>query len=104
VLVPEIALTEQIRRFFYHHFGDELEILHSKLSDGERFSAWKRIESGRKRVLLGPRSAIFAPLRPLGLILIDEEHEGSYKQEQSPRYHAREVEQASQEVEHVRIR
>jgi primosomal protein N' (replication factor Y) len=91
VLVPEIALTEQIRRFFYHHFGDTLEVLHSKLSDGERFSAWKRIESGRRRVLLGPRSAIFAPLSPLGLILVDEEHEGSYKQDQSPRYHAREV-------------
>lgn len=91
VLVPEIALTEQIRRFFYHHFGGELEILHSKLSDGERFNAWKRIESGARRVLLGPRSAVFAPLSPLGLILIDEEHEGSYKQDQSPRYHAREV-------------
>ena len=91
VLVPEIALTEQIRRFFSGHFGGELEILHSKLSDGERYLAWKRIESGKKRVLLGPRSAIFAPLPKLGLILIDEEHEGSYKQEQSPRYHAREV-------------
>lgn len=91
VLVPEIALTEQIRRFFLHHFGNQLEVLHSKLSDGERFSAWKRIESGEKKVLLGPRSAIFAPLSPLGLILIDEEHENSYKQDQSPRYHAREV-------------
>ena len=90
-LVPEIALTEQIRRFFHHHFGNQLEILHSKLSDGERFSAWKRIESGEKRVLLGPRSAIFAPMPRLGLILIDEEHENSYKQEQTPRYHAREV-------------
>ena len=91
VLVPEIALTEQIRRFFHHHFGNQLEIIHSKLSDGERFSAWKRIESGEKRVLLGPRSAIFAPMPRLGLILIDEEHENSYKQEQTPRYHAREV-------------
>ncbi len=91
VLVPEIALTEQIRRFFSEHFGGELEILHSKLSDGERYLAWKRIESGKRRVLLGPRSAIFAPLPRLGLVLIDEEHEGSYKQEQSPRYHAREV-------------
>ncbi len=91
VLVPEIALTEQIRRFFFHHFGGELEILHSKLSDGERFSAWKRLESGERRVLLGPRSAIFAPVSPLGLILMDEEHESSYKQDQSPRYHAREV-------------
>lgn len=91
VLVPEITLTEQIHRFFFHHFGNELEILHSKLSDGERFLAWKRIERGEKRVLLGPRSAIFAPLPNLGLIVIDEEHESSYKQDQSPRYHAREV-------------
>ncbi|MBI4115233.1 MAG: primosomal protein N' [Candidatus Omnitrophica bacterium] len=91
VLVPEIALTEQIRRFFFHHFGDQLEILHSKLSDGERFSAWKRIEAGTKRVLLGPRSAVFAPMPNLGLILIDEEHEGSYKQDNAPRYHARDV-------------
>lgn len=91
VLVPEIALTEQIRRFFFHHLGDQLEILHSRLSDGERFLAWKRVESGRKKVLLGPRSAIFAPLSPLGLILIDEEQEGSYKQDGSPRYHVREV-------------
>lgn len=91
MLVPEIAITEQIRRFFYHRFGDQLEILHSKLSDGERFEAWKRIESGAKRVLLGPRSILFAPLPSLGLILIDEEHEGSYKQDQAPRYHARDV-------------
>ncbi len=90
-LVPEIALTEQIRRFFHQHFGSELEILHSKLSDGDRFWAWKRIESGEKRVLLGPRSAVFAPMPKLGLILIDEEQEGSYKQDQTPRYHAREV-------------
>ncbi len=91
VLVPEIALTEQIRRFFFHHFGGELEILHSKLSDGERFLAWKRIESGKRKVLLGPRSVIFAPLSPVGVIVIDEEHEGSYKQDGSPRYHARDV-------------
>ena len=91
VLVPEIALTEQLRRFFHHHFGNDLEILHSKLSDGERFLVWKRVEAGEKRVLLGPRSAIFAPLSPLGLILMDEEHEGSYKQDRTPRYHARDV-------------
>ncbi len=66
-------------------------MLHSKLSDGERFLAWKRVESGEKRVLLGPRSALFAPMPGLGLILLDEEHEGSYKQENAPRYHAREV-------------
>lgn len=90
-LVPEIALTEQIRRFFYHHFGDNLEILHSKLSDADRFQAWKRLESGAKRVVLGPRSAVFAPVKDLGLIIMDEEHEGTYKQETTPRYHAREV-------------
>ncbi len=90
-LVPEIALTEQIRRFFLHHFGGELEILHSKLSDGERFLAWKRLEQGTRKVVLGPRSAVFAPVPNLGLIIMDEEHEGTYKQETSPRYHAREV-------------
>lgn len=90
-LVPEIALTEQLRLFFKEHFGEELEILHSKLNDTERFLAWKRIESGRRKVILGPRSAVFAPVPNLGLIIIDEEHENSYKQETSPRYHAREV-------------
>ncbi|MBI3306762.1 MAG: primosomal protein N' [Candidatus Omnitrophica bacterium] len=90
-LVPEIALTEQLRRFFLNQFGDELEILHSKLSDSERFLAWKRLEQGERRVVLGPRSAVFAPVRNLGLIVMDEEHETSYKQETTPRYHAREV-------------
>ena len=90
-LVPEIALTEQLRLFFIKHFGNELEILHSKMSDGERFLAWKRIEKGDRRVILGPRSAVFAPTPCLGLLIMDEEHEGSYKQETAPRYHAREV-------------
>ena len=90
-LVPEIALTEQLRRFFSGHFGDNLEILHSKMTDGERFLTWKRIEMGTCNVVLGPRSAVFAPIPNLGLIIMDEEHEGSYKQETTPRYHAREV-------------
>lgn len=90
-LVPEIALTEQLKRFFAGHFGGDLEIVHSKMTDGERFLAWKRIELGTCRVVLGPRSAIFAPMPQLGLIVIDEEHEGSYKQESAPRYHARDV-------------
>jgi primosomal protein N' (replication factor Y) len=90
-LVPEIALTEQLRRFFSGHFGDYLEILHSKMTDGERFLTWKRIEMGTCNVVLGPRSAVFAPIPNLGLIIMDEEHEGSYKQETTPRYHAREV-------------
>lgn len=92
-LVPEIALTEQLRHFFLEHFGDELEILHSKLTDTERFLAWKRLEARQRRVVLGPRSAVFAPLPNLGLIIMDEEHEGTYKQETNPRYHAREVAQ-----------
>jgi len=90
-LVPEIALTEQLRHFFIDHFGDQLEILHSRLSDGERFLAWKRLETGVSRVVLGPRSAIFAPCPNLGLVILDEEHESTYKQETTPRYHAREV-------------
>ena len=90
-LVPEIALSEQLRRFFSGHFGENLEILHSKMTDGERFLTWKRIEMGTCNVVLGPRSAVFAPIPNLGLIIMDEEHEGSYKQETAPRYHAREV-------------
>ncbi len=90
-LVPEIALTEQLKNFFHHHFGDRLEILHSKMNDTERFLAWHRLETGERHIVLGPRSAVFAPLQNLGLIIIDEEHEGSYKQETTPRYHAREV-------------
>ncbi len=90
-LVPEIALTEQLQRFFAGHFGENLEILHSKMTDGERFLTWKRIELGTCNVVLGPRSAVFAPVPNLGLIIMDEEHEGSYKQETTPRYHAREV-------------
>ncbi len=97
-LVPEIALTEQLKRFFTGHFGGDLEILHSKMTDGERFLAWKRIEMGTARVVLGPRSAVFAPVPDLGLIVMDEEHEGSYKQETAPRYHAREV--AAQRARH----
>jgi len=90
-MVPEIALTEQIRRFFAAHFGDKLEVLHSRLGDTERFLAWTRIREGQCQVVLGPRSAVFAPLEKLGLIILDEEHEGSYKQDTSPRYHVREV-------------
>ena len=90
-LVPEIALTEQLRRFFQGHFGDRLEILHSRLTDAERFRAWLKIHKGEKTVILGPRSAVFAPVQNLGLIVLDEEHEGSYKQDTAPRYHVREV-------------
>ncbi len=90
-LVPEIALTEQLKLFFTQHFHDTLEILHSKLSDKDRTAAWHRIQREEKRVILGARSAIFAPMPNLGLIIMDEEQEGSYKQDNVPRYHAREV-------------
>ncbi len=91
VLVPEISLTPQAARRFRARLGDQVGIFHSGLSAGERFSVWKGIREGRIRVVLGPRSAIFAPFPRLGLIVLDEEHDGSYKQTEKPRYHARSV-------------
>jgi primosomal protein N' (replication factor Y) (superfamily II helicase) len=91
VLVPEIALTPQTVDRFRHVFGDAIAVLHSALSDGERYDAWLALRRGEKRIAVGARSAIFAPLANLGAIIVDEEHEGSYKQAESPRYHAREV-------------
>lgn len=90
-LVPEIGLTSQIRHFFADHFGDKLEVIHSRMTDRERWIAWQRLRVQEPRVVLGPRSAVFAPVDRLGLIVCDEEHEGAYKQEETPRYHAREV-------------
>lgn len=91
VLVPEISLTPQTVSRFRAWFGDEVAVLHSGLSDGERFDQWRQIRSGQKRIVVGARSALFAPLRDLGVIIVDEEHEGSYKQSEAPRYHARDV-------------
>ena len=91
VLVPEIALTPQLLAQFSAQFGDEIAILHSMLSAGERYDEWKRVRSGRAKVVVGTRSAIFAPLENLGLIVLDEEQESSYKSENTPRYHARDV-------------
>src|SRR5207253_5267224 len=91
VLVPEIALTPQTVDRFRAVFGDQIAVLHSALSDGERYDAWLALRRGEKRIAVGARSAIFAPLSDLGAIVVDEEHEGSYKQGESPRYHAREV-------------
>ncbi len=91
VLVPEIALTPQLMRIFTSHFGREVAILHSSLSAGERYDEWKRSKRGEARVVVGTRSAVFAPLPDLGAIVIDEEQEPTYKSEQTPRYHAREV-------------
>ncbi|MDD4775110.1 MAG: primosomal protein N' [Syntrophomonas sp.] len=90
VLVPEIALTRQLVEVFAARLGD-LAVLHSGLSAGERYEEWLRIKNGQARVVLGARSAVFAPLPRLGLIIMDEEQEGSYKQEELPRYHTREV-------------
>ena len=91
VLVPEIALTPQLMQTFMSHFGDRVAVLHSALQVGQRYDEWKRIRSGKATVVVGTRSAVFAPLQNLGLIILDEEHEATYKSEMNPRYHAREV-------------
>ena len=91
VLVPEIALTPQMTERFTARFGDKIAILHSALSMGERLDEWKRIHRGEASVVIGARSAVFAPLQNIGILIIDEEHETSYKSEMAPRYDAREV-------------
>jgi len=91
VLVPEIALTPQTVHRFRAWFGDEVAVLHSGLSDGERYDEWRQLRDGAKRIVVGARSALFAPLPELGAIVVDEEHDGSYKQSESPRYHGRDL-------------
>ncbi len=91
VLVPEISLTAQTVGRFRSRFGDRVAVLHSRLSEGERFDQWDLLRKGRAQVVVGARSALFAPVHDVGLIVIDEEHEASYKQDSAPRYHAREV-------------
>lgn len=99
LLVPEIALTPQTIAYFRSFFGDQVAVLHSGLSLGERYDQWWRIYRGDVSIVIGARSAVFAPVRSLGLIILDEEHESSYKQEESPRYHARDVAWARAEQE-----
>ncbi len=91
MLVPEIALTPVFSRRLRAVFGDEVAILHSNLSTGERFDEWRRIRRGDARIVIGTRSAVFAPLRNLGLLIVDEEHDGSYRQHESPFYNGRDV-------------
>lgn len=91
LLVPEIALTPQTIEYFHSYFGDQVAVMHSRLSLGERYDEWRRIYQGDVSIVIGARSAVFAPVRNLAMIILDEEHETSYKQEESPRYHAREV-------------
>jgi len=90
-LVPEIALTGQVVDVFTGRFGDQVAVLHSRLSEGERHDEWRRMQEGKARIVVGARSAIFAPLENVGLIVLDEEHEASYKQENTPRYSAKEL-------------
>jgi primosomal protein N' (replication factor Y) (superfamily II helicase) len=91
VLVPEIALTPQTVARFQARFGDTVALLHSALGEGERYDEWRRLRTGEARIAVGPRSAVFAPVHELGLVVIDEEHDGSYKHEGDPRYDARHV-------------
>jgi primosomal protein N' (replication factor Y) (superfamily II helicase) len=103
VLVPEIGLTPQTVSRFRGAFGDEIAVLHSGLSDGERADAWRLLRRGERRVAVGARSAIFAPVANLGLIVIDEEHEASYKNGETPRYHTRDVALVRARLEHARL-
>ena len=91
MLVPEIALTPQTVGRFQARFGDTVALLHSALGEGERYDEWRRLRSGEARIAVGPRSAVFAPVERLGLVVVDEEHDSSYKHEGDPRYDARRV-------------
>ena len=93
MLVPEISLTPQMVSRFVGRFGDNVAVFHSGLSLGERYDEWKKMRHGRARVVIGARSAVFAPLKDIGIIIIDEEHEGTYKSDMSPRYNTKEVAQ-----------
>ena len=104
VIVPEISLTPQtVERFKSRFGGENVAVLHSRLSMGERYDQWVKIYDGKARIVIGARSAIFAPVKKLGLIVVDEEHEKSYKQEDDPRYHARDVAVKRGEIENVPV-
>ena len=103
VLIPEIALTYQTVRRFYGRFGDKVSVINSRLSQGERYDQFRRAKQGELQVMVGPRSALFTPFGKLRLIIIDEEHESSYKSENSPRYHARETAIQRAKMEGARV-
>lgn len=103
VLIPEIALTYQTVMRFYNRFGDRVSIMNSRLSQGERYDQYERAKAGKIDIMIGPRSALFTPFERLGLIIIDEEHENSYKSETSPRYHAREVAIERARINHAAV-
>ena len=103
ILIPEIALTYQTVRRFYARFGEKVSVINSRQSQGERYDQFKRARRGKVQVMVGPRSALFTPFANLGLIVIDEEHESSYKSENSPRYHARETAVERARLEHARV-
>ena len=103
VLIPEIALTYQTVRRFYAMFGDKVSVLNSRLSQGERYDQFKRAKRGEVQVMVGPRSALFTPFFNLGLIVIDEEHEPTYKSENTPRYHARDTAIQRARMEHANV-
>src|SRR6266508_2901060 len=103
LLVPEIALTPQTVARVRGVFGDQVAVLHSGLSDGERVDAWRALRRGERRVAVGPRSAVFAPVQRLGAIVVDEEHDGSYKQNSVPRYHARDAAVMRARLEGARV-
>ena len=91
LLVPEISLTPQMVDRFLARFGDCIAVLHSKLSVGERYDQWQNIQQGKAKIVIGARSAIFAPIKNLGIIIIDEEHDSSYKSDMSPRFNAKDI-------------
>lgn len=91
ILVPEISLTSQIAKVFLEQFGDLVGVIHSGISFGEKLALWERISAGEKKIIIGARSAVFAPLPALRLIILDEEHDNAYKQDENPKYHARDV-------------
>lgn len=103
LLIPEISLTYQTVMRFYSRFGDQVAVINSRLSAGERYDQWSRAMKGEVSIMIGPRSALFSPFPKLGLIIMDEEHEGAYKSETTPRYHARETAEARAEIAHASL-